>query len=114
MQPVPREAPLQLHPRPRRRAVFQRGAPLRGNEGSPSTGERRLISRGFDLFDRLVKLDPEAVALELLQWPITNSLVSYQYAAMSCEVVPASKVATLPSEIMIKSSGIRIANRSFS
>ena len=31
VQPVPREAAFRLHPRSRRRAGFQRGAPLRGN-----------------------------------------------------------------------------------
>ncbi|MEG3155145.1 SIR2 family protein [Sphingomonas sp. RB1R13] len=55
-----------------------------------------------DLFDRLVNVDPEAAALELTQWPINDTFFFGKlsiYAAMSPEVVPASKVAALLSDV---------------
>lgn len=75
------------------------------------TGERGETFRGRktqyflwfrDLFDRLVKLDPAAAAIEVRQWPINDGYFFGKlaiYAAMFPEVVSASQASALFSEL---------------
>src|SRR3546814_13365507 len=55
-----------------------------------------------DLFDRLIKLDPEGAALEVRQWPINDGYFFGKlsiYAAMFSGVVSASQATALLSEL---------------
>src|SRR3546814_532208 len=55
-----------------------------------------------DLFDRLIKLEPEGAALEVRQWPINDGYFFGKlsiYAAMFSGVVSASQATALLSEL---------------
>ena len=63
---------------------------------------RHAQSADDDLFDRLVKLDPEAAALEVRQWPINDGYFFGKlsiYSAMFPEVASANQATALLSEL---------------
>lgn len=70
-----------------------------GEKGESFHGRKTLYFLWFrDLFVRLVKLDPEAAALEAQQWPINDKYFFGKlsiYVAMFREVMSANHVATL-------------------
>lgn len=74
-----------------------------GERGESFHGRKTLYFLWLrELFDRLMKFDPEAAALELMQWPINDTYFFGKlsiYAAMSREIVPASKAAALLSDV---------------
>jgi hypothetical protein len=74
-----------------------------GERGESFHGRKTLYFLWFrDLFDRLVKLDPEGATLEVKQWPINDGYFFGKlsiYAAMFPGVVSASQTTALMSEL---------------
>lgn len=77
-----------------------------GERGESFHGRKTLYFLWLrDLFDRLVKLDPEGAALEVRQWPINDGYFFGKlsiYAAMFPGVVSASQANALLSEVSDK------------
>ena len=74
-----------------------------GERGESFHGRKTLYFLWLrDLFDRLVKLDPEGAALEVRQWPINDGYFFGKlsiYAAMFPSVVSASQATALLSDL---------------
>ena len=74
-----------------------------GERGESFHGRKTLYFLWFrDLFVRLVKLAPEAAALEVRQWPLNDNYFFGKlsiYAAMFPDVVSTSQASTLMSDL---------------
>src|SRR3546814_13117006 len=77
-----------------------------GERGESFHGRKTLYFLWLrDLFDRLIKLDPEGAALEVRQWPINDGYFFGKlsiYPAMFSGVVSASQATALLSELTDK------------